>query len=321
MDMRHEFTPDPGLSAQTAAGLRKVLLVEDDRVAQLMMQATLAGLGCSVEVAMDGAAAYLMLRENPDCADVVLTDRFMPMLDGLGLTRRLKREPATAKKPVVMMTGADDNASVAEGVAAGVFHYLTKPVDSALLAPVLDAAFAQVERQKQAEQALARHQSGFALATQMQFRLARAEDVASVASLLSSMAGDADRACAGLVELIGNSVEHGLLRMGGAAKAQLRAEGRWEAELAARGAQLAASASPAFVEAAGERLAHGWRFLVRDPGGGFNWRQALRADPTKAAASSGRGLSRAAALFSKLEFNEAGNLVVATLEQGRRRLW
>lgn len=314
MNIANDFT-----SARTGSSLRgKILLVEDDRVAAMTIAALLAELGYQIEIAGDGAEAYLRLREDPGCADVVLTDRFMPILDGLGLTRRLKREPATRSKPVVMMTGADDTASIAEGVAAGVFHYLTKPVDGHLLEQVLEAAFANVARQHETGEALRRHQSGFALAMQMSFHVRFAKDVSSVASLMASMAEDADRACAGLLELLGNAVEHGLYRLGGAAKSQHQIAGTLDAELAGR---AASDIYQGHVEAACQRTATGVKFLIRDPGPGFDWRNELRADPMRSTSNTGRGLIRAATIFSELRFNSGGNLVAATIDTERRRVW
>jgi CheY-like chemotaxis protein len=97
----------------------RVLLVEDDRMAQLMISTMLNDLGYQVETADNGAEAYAMLRENPERVDFLLTDRFMPALDGLGLTRRLKRETPTRHLPIIMLTGTGDAASVAEGIEAG----------------------------------------------------------------------------------------------------------------------------------------------------------------------------------------------------------
>lgn len=314
MNLANDFTSDridPSVRG-------KILLVEDDRVAAMTIAALLADLGYHVETSGDGAEAYLRLREEPCCADVILTDRFMPMLDGLGLTRRLKREIATRSKPVVMMTGADDTASIAEGVAAGVFHYLTKPVDGPLLKQVLEAAFASVARQNETIEALRRHQSGFALAMQMSFQVRDTKDVSSVASLMASMSEDPDRACAGLRELLANAVEHGLYRLGGAAKARHQAAGTLDVEMASR---AASDSYQGHVEAASQRTATGVRFLIRDPGPGFDWRSELRADPTRSTSVTGHGLIRATTIFSELRFNSGGNLVAATIDTERRKVW
>ena len=298
--------------------MMSVLLVEDDRMASVMISSMLADLGYQVETADNGAEAYAMLRQSPDRADFLLTDRFMPALDGLGLTRRLKREAETRHLPVIMLTGTGDAASVAEGIEAGVMQYLTKPVDPVLLRQVLQATVRQIEQRRATAQTLHSHQAGFANIQRVDFSLRTMAEAAPVASLLSSMAQNPEKALTGIRELLTNAVEHGIYRLGTQAKAQHQAAGTLEQELARR------ASDPAYTgiaEAAAQRIEGGIQFAFRDPGPGFAFQRYLRPDPAQGIGSNGRGIARAALIFNRLDFHGTGNLVTAVMATETRTLW
>jgi DNA-binding response OmpR family regulator len=296
----------------------RVLLVEDDRMAQLMISTMLNDLGYQVETADNGAEAYAMLRENPERVDFLLTDRFMPALDGLGLTRRLKRETPTRHLPIIMLTGTGDAASVAEGIEAGVMQYLTKPVDPVLLRQVLQATVRQIEQRRATAQTLQSHQAGFANIQRIDFHLRTMAEAAPVASLLSSLAQNPEKALTGIRELLTNAVEHGIYRLGAQAKAQHLAAGTLDMELARR------AADPSYTgiaEAAAQRIEGGIQFAFRDPGPGFAFQRYLRPDPAQGVGQCGRGIARAALIFDRLDFHGTGNLVTAVMATQVRTVW
>jgi DNA-binding response OmpR family regulator len=101
----------------------KVLIVEDDRTVQDVLETLLRFDGCEVAVADDGEAALEAVgRDRPD---VVLLDVMMPGMDGFEVCRRLK-ERADAPKVVMVTakTGAQDERT---GREAGADTYLHKP--------------------------------------------------------------------------------------------------------------------------------------------------------------------------------------------------
>ncbi len=70
--------------------------------------------------------------------DAILLDLHMPVLDGIGATRRLAAEhPGVA---VVILTTYADDESVLEALRAGARSYLTKDADRADIASALQAA-------------------------------------------------------------------------------------------------------------------------------------------------------------------------------------
>jgi len=115
-------------TTRTAAGelahRQRVLVVDDNAD----MRDYLVGLlsdSYRVQTAPDGAAALALAREDPP--DLVLSDVMMPNLDGFGLLRELRADPATALVPVVMLSARAGDEATIEGLAAGADDYLIKP--------------------------------------------------------------------------------------------------------------------------------------------------------------------------------------------------
>jgi PAS domain S-box-containing protein len=78
-----------------------------------------------VEAVADGDAALAAVRRSPP--DLVLTDVMMPGLDGFGLLRALRGEPATRLIPVILLSARAGDEATAEGLGAGASDYIVKP--------------------------------------------------------------------------------------------------------------------------------------------------------------------------------------------------
>jgi DNA-binding NarL/FixJ family response regulator len=89
-----------------------------------------------VGAAADGEQALALVAEHQP--DAILLDLHMPVLDGIGATRRLVAEyPAVA---IVVLTTYADDGSVIEALQAGARSYLTKDADRTDIARALQAA-------------------------------------------------------------------------------------------------------------------------------------------------------------------------------------
>jgi AmiR/NasT family two-component response regulator len=105
----------------------KILIAEDDPVIALGLVERVRSLGHeAIGPAADGAEALELARA--DTPDLYLFDIEMPNLDGLEAARRLAAEGL--RRPVVVITGLEDESLVERSIASGVGAYLTKPVDT-----------------------------------------------------------------------------------------------------------------------------------------------------------------------------------------------
>jgi two-component system, OmpR family, response regulator len=101
----------------------KVLVVEDDEGTAEFIAAGLAARGHEPTVARDGLEGYE--RASDDRFDVVVLDRMLPKLDGLGVVALMRKDGVST--PVLFLTnlsGIDDRV---EGLEAGGDDYLVKP--------------------------------------------------------------------------------------------------------------------------------------------------------------------------------------------------
>lgn len=102
-------------------------LIVDDSVETLnMLQVVLERYGIHVSRALDGAQAFQCALETQP--DMIITDLAMPHMDGWDLIAKLKRDARTQAIPVVALTAhalIDDRE---RAIAAGVDHFVTKPI-------------------------------------------------------------------------------------------------------------------------------------------------------------------------------------------------
>lgn len=89
-----------------------VLLVEDDDILRRTYERVLSRTGYDVVTAANGAEA--LLRMETVVPDLVVSDLAMPQLQGVGLVRAIRHNPALADIPVVLMTG-DASAQIPAG--------------------------------------------------------------------------------------------------------------------------------------------------------------------------------------------------------------
>src|SRR5579862_6957458 len=121
-----------------AAGPLRIVIADDQASVREGLVLLLGGLP-DIEVvgaAADGQQALELVASHKP--DAILLDLHMPVLDGLGATRRLAAEhPGVA---VVILTTYADDSSVLDALHAGARSYLTKDADRADIARALHAA-------------------------------------------------------------------------------------------------------------------------------------------------------------------------------------
>lgn len=102
-----------------------VLVTDDDRAVRESLERALQLAGYEVELASDGDSAIAAIeRRTPDA---VVLDVMMPGLDGLDVTRRLRREGN--RIPILLLTARDAVGERVDGLDAGADDYLPKPFE------------------------------------------------------------------------------------------------------------------------------------------------------------------------------------------------
>ena len=103
----------------------KILVVDDHALIRTALRGVLDGLGCDVTVleASECRGAFSLIEAQPDL-DLVLLDLSLPGIHGLAALEELRaRHPAL---PVVVLSSANDRASVMQALDRGAMGYIPK---------------------------------------------------------------------------------------------------------------------------------------------------------------------------------------------------
>ena len=100
-----------------------ILVVDDDAPIRRMLERTLAAEGYSVSSSADGGSAMAAVERS--APDLVVLDVTMPGLDGLAVSRLLRRKGLAI--PILMLTARDGVPDRVAGLDAGADDYLVKP--------------------------------------------------------------------------------------------------------------------------------------------------------------------------------------------------
>lgn len=110
-----------------AAARLRALVLDDSVIVRTQLDAALRKLGISFDGAADWDSAADLLQRNS--YDFMLLDIVMPTIDGYEACRRVRRNPATKRLPVLMLTSRSSAFDRARGALAGCDMYLIKPID------------------------------------------------------------------------------------------------------------------------------------------------------------------------------------------------
>jgi DNA-binding response OmpR family regulator len=100
----------------------RILVVDDEPKIVRLVRDYLEHAGFTVTVARDGREALMRARTDPP--DLVVLDLGLPQLDGLDVTRSLRRDSSV---PIIMLTARDDETDTVLGLELGADDYVTKP--------------------------------------------------------------------------------------------------------------------------------------------------------------------------------------------------
>jgi signal transduction histidine kinase len=117
-----------------------VLIAENDRLQAQVIATTLDLKGLQITVAHNGNQALDLARTlRPD---LILLDVMLPLKSGFEVCAALKRDPATASIPIIVLTAQTDLSSRMAGISAGANEYLTKPFSPTQLSDLVKRVLA-----------------------------------------------------------------------------------------------------------------------------------------------------------------------------------
>lgn len=109
----------------------RVLVVDDEPVARLVLERVLTDHGYEPLVVENGAQAWQVFQEI--VISLVITDWVMPNVDGLELIRRIRAARRPAYTYSILLSAKEGRNSFLQGMEAGADDFLSKPIDQETL--------------------------------------------------------------------------------------------------------------------------------------------------------------------------------------------
>ena len=121
--------------------MTSILTVDDSASIRQAIKIALSGEGYAVTEAVNGQDG--LDKAAAGGFDLIITDLNMPVMDGLGMIRELRKRPAGAGVPIIFLTTESDDEVKAQAKAAGATGWLTKPFDPETLVRVVKKVLAK----------------------------------------------------------------------------------------------------------------------------------------------------------------------------------
>lgn len=117
----------------------KIVIIEDDPGIRTVLRLALKGAGFTDVIAEERGdnGLKIVLRERPA---LVILDLMLPGMDGLAVCREIRRTPAVAATPIVMLSAKSTEEDIVRGLELGADDYVTKPFSKAVLIARVRAA-------------------------------------------------------------------------------------------------------------------------------------------------------------------------------------
>ncbi len=112
------------MTSPTAARVPgKILVIDDDKSARLLLERVLSRAGHTVTLVDNGEQGLMLL--SKDAYDLIITDKNLPGIDGLEVLRLARQQLPTLQ--AIIITGFPTPETKSSARDLGVFSYVTKP--------------------------------------------------------------------------------------------------------------------------------------------------------------------------------------------------
>lgn len=128
--MSQKFNFDFASSLPVDIRLRRILLVDDDKLSRQMARRLLEQFSFTeVQEAVNGAEALEMLKTLEVPIDLLIVDLIMPVMDGFELIEHVRAgmHKQNAKIPIIVMSGRSDSTTLQRVRKLGINGFVTKP--------------------------------------------------------------------------------------------------------------------------------------------------------------------------------------------------
>ncbi len=106
---------------------KKILAVDDENDALLILKTTLTGEGYEVLTATNGPDALALAQEEKP--DLIILDLLMPEMDGFEVLQELKAAEDTGVIPVIVVSGVSERDKIKGALSKGIDYYIIKPYE------------------------------------------------------------------------------------------------------------------------------------------------------------------------------------------------
>jgi len=134
--------------SSSVVATQRILVVEDEPKIAQIVTAYLERDGYTVLQASNGQRALELARA--DLPDLIVLDLMLPQISGWDVCRELRRNPRTARVPIIMATARDEVSDRIVGLEIGADDYLIKPYNPKELIARVHALLRRVNEERQA---------------------------------------------------------------------------------------------------------------------------------------------------------------------------
>ena len=108
---------------------KNILIVDDSESIRELVGNSLENAGYTVIKGVNGKDGIRQLKTYPDTVSLIITDLFMPEMDGIELIREIRKDDEYEYTPILMLTTESQQEKKLEGKRAGATGWIVKPFE------------------------------------------------------------------------------------------------------------------------------------------------------------------------------------------------
>lgn len=242
---------------------------------------------------------------------LIILSRYIQSEDSFEYIKELRANPSFKNIPIILMTTSLKDKQIAELSDLKINFFLSKPINKESVLIAIQSLLEQ-----NIKHAIHSEQKSFLksippLTTLYTANYKTHNEGYAILEFLKILLNDDDNITFALKELIDNSIEHGLYKIGLEKKKKLLDQEKWGEEISKKESLL--KNDPLFVNIRFKRFNDKLEVIIIDPGKGFDWKEFNKIDTSRSSWPNGRGIAKALSIEDgKVEYNDQGNQVKVT---------